>query len=68
MSEDPKLLPCPVCGKPAEYFSRWRYVGSGPRDLIYNYASCPGTPPCLCSISVKDIEAVAKDWNRKASK
>ena len=57
------IPPCPVCGGPAQWFSRWHYTNGGPGERVYVWIECEGTPPCRTSDCYKDDdEKVLKSW------
>lgn len=65
---DPPLADCPCCKQPAQYYSRWQMVGSGPPRLVYYWASCQGTPPCLVGNNYNDPRKCADAWNKGVEK
>jgi hypothetical protein len=66
-SKHPRLKKCPICHGKAEIFSRWRYVGSQPGELIYIWVECNSTPPCVTGECHKSVRGAVTAWNQHAA-
>lgn len=57
---------CRLCGGPAQVFTRWRAIGSGPPERLYIWVECDSIPPCEVGDCCQTEEEAVSAWNRRA--